>query len=380
MHQITSHSNIRYQDLIQPAAFIALAFFAGSKRYIHYFKGTSRQGLFLSAAISGATTLCYDHKIRIRREGFVETFLGKGLCMTLSTLATSMLLKNLQTRVSLPPRGALYFVALQMLPVGLIPTSHPRPLKTPPSPPSSDKTPPKKPDPVPTPVYKEQYGRYKSNLLAWQQLSTDERTDLAKTFYEHDLPVLSLFQAAINPWEEGHLDLSSQSKEQLSWHREIFQCQCDLRDFPAEKLLEYNYLFSSNGLGILHCALNQQLREAIDKDTRYANMYYQEFQRHPEFFFVQDNQESLRKIVSFQKDSSTFSLDQRLCFLTSPEIARMDLSLLDVWHHILSQKKHIWVALDPPLQKAFNTRFTHFKFDNIRSSFKTKDRKSDFKQ
>ena len=73
MHQITSHSNIRYQDLIQPVAFIALAFFAGSKRCIHYFKGISKQGLFLSAAISGATTLCYDHKIRIRREGVVET-------------------------------------------------------------------------------------------------------------------------------------------------------------------------------------------------------------------------------------------------------------------------------------------------------------------
>ena len=250
---------------------------------------------------------------------------------------------------------------------------------TTPLPPSPDKTSPKNPDPVPTPVYKKQYDRYKSDLLSWQQLSTDERTDLAKTFYEHHLPVLSLFQAPINPWEEGHLD-SGQSKEQLGWHREIFQFQCDLRTFPAEKLLEYNYLFSSNGLGILHCALNQEFREAIDKDERYADMYYKEFQRHPEFFFVQDDPEPLRKIVSYKKGSSTFSLDTRLCSLASSEIAQMDLSLLDVWHHILSNKKHIWVALGHHLQQAFNTRFTHFKFENIRPSAETKDRKSDFKQ
>ena len=119
---VSQVQNSRLHNYIQPIALMAVAYVAGSKRFIRYFPGASQGGLCLAAGLGVATTLASPHiktpaflQTDTEKESAMHSFMRVASSLALGTIAAPIVTKFLKGRVSFCVHAAGRLVGLEGL-------------------------------------------------------------------------------------------------------------------------------------------------------------------------------------------------------------------------------------------------------------------------
>ena len=84
----TSKISFNHSALIEPSVFLAVAFFAGHTRLIHYFPEATKGGLLLTGAAAGLACSVHDYKFEGENFSFVKKLSAIGIASILSYIVT----------------------------------------------------------------------------------------------------------------------------------------------------------------------------------------------------------------------------------------------------------------------------------------------------
>jgi len=87
----TSKISFNRSTLIEPAVFLAIAFFAGHTRLIHYFPEATKEGLLLTGAAAGLACSLHDYKFEGENFSFVKKLSAIGIASMISYIVTDTL-------------------------------------------------------------------------------------------------------------------------------------------------------------------------------------------------------------------------------------------------------------------------------------------------
>ena len=133
--------NTLLHKYVQPITVLAIAYLAGSKRFIQYFPEASRGGLCLAAGLGAIGTLASPKLLRTKKdEHHVYSFTRVAACLSLGTLMAYASTKSLTGRLTLSFPAASHFIGVEVVAAGTFAgmsllLSKPRPQKndTPPT-------------------------------------------------------------------------------------------------------------------------------------------------------------------------------------------------------------------------------------------------------
>ena len=171
--------NRRLHNYIQPIALMAVAYIAGSKRFIRYFPGASQGGLLLAAGLGVGATYASPHistpaflKTNTENESSMHSFFRVMTSLALGIFGAYIVAKPLKGRVSFCVHAASRLMGLEAV-FGCIFTgiSYMQSQKV-------------EEGLFPEETLEEKYKSFQSNTQSWNALSGKERSKFAKEFYD----------------------------------------------------------------------------------------------------------------------------------------------------------------------------------------------------
>ena len=359
-------SDFNYKPFLEPTAFVSLSLLAGFTRVIEYLPGASRGGILLSGAMAATGSVIYNQMRLDPERNYVRTLLEKTAALALANIGAMLLAKPLQGRLSLCPTRKLGLVQFVFTAIA---TKLNKVTETP-----------------LTPLQKDHL-KYNSHQREWRALSIEDRTKLAKDFYEGGLPGICLFKAPINVKKlnpvftdyfeiesleglteeeeaepqppitqaifEKHLD--SLSNQQLSWLREVLQGDSHLvRSLDPKIFYPLMQRFHNQGIETVRPPI---LNTPFLQNNRvYLDLLYKEFQKEPICELV------LPEIsLLFENKDSLPTLEDITPTLSKEKIQTMDPELVSMWYLELKNAQTLWNTLNPFIQSAFIQRFVEYK-------------------
>ena len=374
-------SDFNYKPFLEPTAFVSFALLAGFTRVIEYLPGASRGGILLSGAMATTGSVIYNQMRLDPERSYARTLLEKTAVLALANIGAMLLAKPLQGRLSLCPTRKLGLVQFVFTAIA---TKLNKVTETP-----------------LTPLQKDHL-KYSTHQREWRALSIEDRTKLAKDFYDANLPGICLFEAHIDvkalnpvfadyfqiqPHEprgerkerkykmmgedddflfssdkppmtpkdfEKHLD--TLSTQQLSWLREILQGETQLLDkLRPQELFSLLKRFQEKGIETVRFGKHDM--DFLQETPAYLTLLYQEFQKEPIYGLA------LHQIYALLQDKDPLpTLKETAKALSKEKIQTMDPELIMIWHHMLMQDEVVtWNTLDPSIQSAFVQRFVKYK-------------------
>ena len=374
-------SDFNYKPFLEPTAFVSFALFAGFTRVIEYLPGASKGGILLSGAMATTGSVLYTHMRLDPERSYARTLLEKTAVLALANIGAMLLAKPLQGRLSLCPTRKLGLVQFVFTAIA---TKWNEVTETP-----------------LTPLQKN-YLKYSSHQKEWRALDPEKRTELAKDFYDANLPGICLFEAPINVKElnpvfakyfgmepheprgerkerkhkmmeeeddflfssdkplmtqedfEKHLD--TLSTQQLSWLRETLQSDRQrLEQLSPQTTFPLLKLFQEKGIETVRFG-NHNV-DFLRETPAYRDLLYKEFQKEPIYGLVLGN-----ILALFQDKDPLPTLEKTSRTLSKEKIQAMDPELIMIWHHMLTlDKGATWGQLNPSIQSAFVQRFVEYK-------------------
>lgn len=321
------------KTLVEPALYMGLALLAGSTRLIEVFPGTTRGGLLLGAGLASTSSLIYKRTLHDDSHHYFRTLLGKATLIACATLCTTLLAKSLKDRASISPLAAARLGALQVAIAA-----------------------------VTTFLNQESELQRKHRLYstteqkAWRRLELEERSDLAKAFYDAGLPAISLFEAPIDPrdrfdeMEEVMTNLNRYSKEELSWYREFTEFH------ETETFFRFATRCVELGLSpplLEHC--RGYIEDCIEENPAYKASLYQWFQNDPLLYL--SNHLDVARL--FPDKHPLPSYEEVLKTLDASTIPALPPEKLNAWYRWFRDRGG-WDAQSEPVRTAFVQRFVEF--------------------
>ena len=323
--------NSRLHNYIQPIALMAVAYIAGSKRFIRYFPGASQGGLCLATGLGVATTLASPHiktpaflQTDIEKESAMHSFMRVASSLALGTIAAPIVTKFLKGRVSFCVHAAGRLMGLEGLFtcvfVGL----------------SSIQ------DNIPVPKTKkehfqtieEKHANFLQNIDSWNALSKKQRSHLAQEFYHADLPVLPLGEGELDTaYFEPTPDFLMLSRNQLEWYTALYLHCLDLnveQSFALNAARQRKQLPSKwKELGKAHCQYGI--------DTGQVELFIEWYQKNPRAL-AQIGKELLHKLQKVWVDDSVCKvlfLNQSVYALSGQEISTLcEEDIIFMWYYL----------------------------------------------
>ena len=210
--------NNTLHNAIQPIALMAIAYIAGSKRFIHCFPGSSRGGLCLAVGLGVGGILASPH---INNPAFLKTedkedafhsFVRVATSLALGVIGAYGVTKLLKGRVSFCEHAAIRLIVLELLFAGVFTGISVCLIEEE----EIQKT------------LEERHALYQKDPDAWNRLSEKERVAFAEECLaaDKDLVVLPIKENGANeaffvPQLE---DFSSLNKNQIEWLTEMYRC------------------------------------------------------------------------------------------------------------------------------------------------------------
>ena len=206
--------NRRLHNYIQPIALMAVAYIAGSKRFIRYFPGASQGGLLLAAGLGVGATYASPHistpaflTTDQKNEYAVHSLIRVITSLALGTIAVHVADKALKGRVSLSLPAAGRFILLEFaVALSFAGVSY-------------FQTTPK--------TLKEKHAAYLKDLDTWNKLPEEERGAFAKQCFDKDFSALPLEKGEFDTklFEKLPDDFSTLTKNQLEWYGSLYHLQ-----------------------------------------------------------------------------------------------------------------------------------------------------------
>jgi hypothetical protein len=321
------------KTLVEPALYMGLALLAGSTRLIEVFPGTTLGGLLLGAGLASTSSLIYNRTLHDDSHHYFRTLLGKATLVACATLCTTLLAKSLKDRASISPLAAARLGALQVA-IAVVTTF----------------------------LNQESELERKHRLYstteqkAWRRLELEERSELAKAFYDAGLPALSLFEAPIDPrdrfdtLEEVMINLNRYSKEELSWYREFTEFH------ETETFFRFATRCVELGLSpplLEHC--HGYIEDCIEENPGYKASLYQWFQNDPLLYL--SNHLDVARL--FPDKPPLPSYEEVLKTLDASTIPALPPEKLNAWY-LWFRDRGGWDAQSEPVRTAFVQRFVEF--------------------
>ena len=209
--------NSRLHSYIQPIALMAVAYVAGSKRFIRYFPGASQGGLCLATGLGVATTLASPHiktpaflQTDIEKESAMHSFFRVMTSLALGIFGAYIVAKPLKGRVSFCVHAASRLMGLEVV-FGCVFTGI-----------SFMQSRKVEEGLFPEETLEEKYKSFQSNTQSWNALSGKERSKFAKEFYDKNFPVLSIEGEFDTAPFETLPNFSTLTINRLEWYGELF--------------------------------------------------------------------------------------------------------------------------------------------------------------
>ena len=354
------NSSWNLKTLAEPSLCIGLALLAGCTRLIEYFPGSTRSGLLMAATLTSTTSALYDRKVYHPYHGYLKTLLGKTATIALTTIASVYLAKPLNAKgVSLSFNGGIKLGAFHSLIATLFTY-----IKI--------ASPPKEMS------LQEQHHYFEEHHQEWRDLTVEKRTEWMQKFYNANLSAISLLNLEINLQNpmisgffipigyllqegeaarsnvENSIKLELLSKEKLSWIREYVN---SWNIVAAKDKLESQKVMLSlmlqcqkKGLPLPLWDVDKELIEFVKDNSEYIEMFYQECQNRPLYFFSGDFSEL------FKDKEPLPTLDTLIKTLNVSEVQAMHPELIEGWNRGFGKNEDVWDALSEDVRIVFTKR------------------------
>ena len=321
-------------NLVQPSLILAAAYFAGSKRFVEYFQGTTQNGLLLSATI-GSGVILATQKLAPENESAWQSLARVAACLALSTIIAPYAAKTLNGRADISMPAALRFSLVEgVIAIGLAIVSS-RMTTTP---------------------EQDLDAQYEMDSAAWKALGEEERTTLAKQFYEADRPPLSFEDASISQdtFDTYH-DFPNMTANQLQWHVQMHR---DIKAYEAEHHFALNAALQAKELPMIWGELTPEIIAFATSQKEHLTLIHTYYAEHPIELWAQENVHSITP--SFNKRlTSITKINDALQAVTAENIGNLSDTAIRYVHDLLSKNKikTKWPSLTPEQQAAFNLKF-----------------------
>ena len=318
-------------DLI---AFMGVAWLVGSStRLIQYFPKASKGGLFLSAGLAGTASYLYDYKFHDPDHHYLQTLLGKATAIALTTVCTGLAARSLKGRTDISFLSAARFGVVELVCAAIITkatqeTSTPKP-------------------PERTPLQKE-HRHYLKNPRSWIHLTEETRTEKAKEFMDGGLFALCLEHAKIDtidfPHPQTEKAWEALTPAQLSW-------ACQIRDPEANDESFLYVLCLKKGVEPVRFLFDQDDLSFFKGKAEETLLLYQDFVKHPYYYFAHDDREKLFGALFSGKDP----IPQVEVNLNADQVVKMDYYLLALWGNYINEND-LWSTVPLEIRSAFIKR------------------------
>ena len=112
--------NTLLHNYVQPITVVAIAYIAGSKRFIQHFPGASQGGLCLGAVLGAIGALASPKLLRTKKdEPHFYSFSRIAACLSLGTLFAYASVKSLTGRLTLSLPASFNFIGVEIVAAGI---------------------------------------------------------------------------------------------------------------------------------------------------------------------------------------------------------------------------------------------------------------------
>jgi len=322
-------------NVVQPSLILAAAYLSGSKRFVEYFQGATQNGLLLSAAIGSASALVTQKCARENEEPW-QSLARVATCLAFGAIVAPYAAKALNGRADITMPAALRFSLVEgVIATGLAIVS----------------------SRMTTAPEQDLYDQYAMDSAAWKALGEEERTTLAKQFYEADRPPLSFEDATISEDAfDAYREFPNMSANQLQWHVQMHR---DIKAYEVEHRFALNAALQAKGLPMIWGELTKEIYAFATSQKEHLTLIHTYYSEHPIEFWAYKDSPTIQHNFVTQNLEKLLNMKTILTKITPEAIGSLSERETVIVHTRLEDRKFKpkWASLTPEQQAAFNLKF-----------------------